>query len=553
MNAGLKTMDEKPWGESWRLTVLGFAAAVISGVMLAMAFPPWDIAALAWLAWVPLLTTVAYVAPRRAFFMGGIAGMVYWLMVTVWLLRLAPHASLPVAGMGWMLLAVYSAGYTACFSWIYCAVWRGLPWGAVGRNLTLLITGPLVWAGLEYIRCRFLTGYPWNPLGVSQYRNLPVIQIAEWTGVHGVSALVMLLNISLSLTLLRYVDPAERRRGVHLEFAAAALLIAVCWRVGMERVRRFDPHPAARALNIAVVQTGVPQYEKWEDGLANVMLDNLREGLHEAALKASIDGGRPPDVMVLPETVFPYYSDHPSTRAFMAETLDALPVPILAGVMARETHHQKDRYFNRSILYLPGVDPPPFYDKQHLVPFGETIPFSRWIPWLERFAPLGWNCTPGTEATVLRIPGDPTPFSVTICFEDAFPYISRRFARAGARLLINQTNDAWFDPSSASRQHLAQGIFRSVETRLPTVRAANTGISAVIDRNGRIRDALPPTDTREPRRAVAAWQVAPAPEGETTWFVRYGDWTFNLPAVAVALIMGGMAFRGMILKRKEGN
>ncbi len=521
---------------------LAFLAAVAAGVMLAAAFPPRETAALAWLAFVPLLTAVRYAAPRHAFWLGGTTGVVYWLATTTWLLRLAPHASFPLVLLGWILLAVYAALYTACFAWIYSEAWRRLPWGAAGRNLALLIAGPLVWAGLEYIRCRFLTGYPWNPLGVSQYRNTPIIQIAEWTGVHGVSALVMLLNISLSLTLLRYVDPAERRRGFHLEFAAAALLIAVCWRIGVERERRFRPLPAP-GLNVAVVQTGIPQYEKWEDGMADRMFDNLREGIDEAAFKAIIEGGRPPDIVVLPETVFPFYSDHPTTRKFVDGQLNALSVPILAGVMAREARNDSDRYFNRSVLYLPGVEHPPFYDKQHLVPFGETVPFSRWIPWLGRFAPLGWNCTPGTEATVLQIPHVDAPFSVTICFEDTFPYISRRFARAGARLLINQTNDAWFDPSSASRQHLAHGVFRSVETRLPTVRVANTGISALIDRNGRIRDELPPTDSRQPQRAVAAWDVSPAPAGEETWFVRYGDWTFNLPATVIALAMLAATYR----------
>ncbi len=519
-----------------------FLAAIVAGALLALAFPPREMAALAWLAFVPLLTAVRYAQPRRAFFLGMTAGVVYWLATTAWLLRLTPHAPAPLVYLGWMVLAVYSALYTACFIWAYSVAWQRLPWGSIGRNLTLLAAGPIVWAGLEFIRCRFLTGFPWNPLGVSQYRNLPIIQVAEWTGVHGVSALVMLLNISLSLTLLRYIDPAERRRGFHLEFAFAALLVAVCWRVGMERERTF--RPVSGGVNIAVLQPGIPQYAKWEDGLAEQIFENLQEGLDEAALQSIVRAGRPPDVIVLPETVFPYYSDHPTTRAFLDEQLNVLAVPILAGVMARESVNDRDRYFNRSVLYVPGDEEPSFYDKQHLVPFGEMIPLSRWIPWLERFAPLGWNCTAGTEATVMRIPDVGTPFSVTICFEDAFPYISRGFARAGARLLINQTNDAWFDPSSASRQHLALGVFRSVETRLPTVRAANTGISAVIDRNGRIRDALPATDARHPQRAVAAWEVAPAPPGAVeTWFVRYGNWTFALPSALCALVALALAYR----------
>ncbi len=520
------------------------SASVLSGCLLAAAFSPWEKAALAWLAFVPLLVCVRHAEPRRAFWFGGIAGLVYWLISIAWLLRLMPHAPAPLVVLGWLSLAAYAALYSAVFVWAYSAAWRWLPFRGISRNLAFLAGAPIVWVGLEYIRSRLFTGFPWNPLGASQYRNLPLIQIAEWVGVHGVSALVMLFNVSLTLTLLRYVDSLERRRGFHLELAAAGLLIAICWRVGVARERFYRP-PAVPELQVAVLQTGVPQSAKWDEEMVARIFENLRLGIEEAAVQATIRQGYPPDIIVLPETVFPYYDDHPLTQTFMREMLHIFPLPISAGVMAREPANNGENYFNRSVLYLPGESEHDFYDKQHLVPFGEVIPLSRWIPWLENFAPLGWNCMAGTEAKVFQLPHMEAPFSVTICFEDAFPYISRRFARAGARWLLNQTNDAWFDPSGASRQHLALGVFRSVETRLPTVRAANTGVSALIGRNGRIRHELPTTDPQEPARIAASWRLTPAPEGENTFFTRYGDWTFALPSAIIALGILALTYKRM--------
>ncbi len=541
LRCGVNRIGIPVGGREWLRTPAMVLAAIAGGALLAAAYPPLEVAPLAWLAFVPVLIAARYAAPRRAAWLGAVAGLVFWLTSTVWLLRLTAHAPVPLVVLGWLALAAYAALYTAAFTWAFSAVWRWRPLATGVRNGVLLAVGPIVWAGLEYLRCRAFGGFPWNPLGVSQYRNLPLIQIAEWSGVHGVSALVMLFNLSLTLTGLRLIEPAQRRRGFHVELAAAALLLALCWRFGIQRARHFPP--AVAGLHAAVVQPGIAQEAKWEEGMAERVFDHLGEAMDDAVMLATIMGGRPPDLVVLPETVFPYFADHPETRRFVESTLAALAVPILAGVMAREPWRDGERYFNRSALYLPLKGPAIFYDKQHLVPFGEAIPFSRWLPWLERLAPLGWNITPGAEATVIRLPGSDIPFSVTICFEDAYPYISRRFARQGARLLVNQTNDAWFDPSSASRQHLAQGVFRSIETRLPTLRVANTGISALIDRSGRIRDVLPPTATRHLSAAVAFWTVAPAPVSSSTLYTRYGDWTFALPAAFMALAVLVLTYR----------
>ena len=183
------------------------------------------------------------------------------------------------------------------------------------------------------------------------------------------------------------------------------------------------------------------------------------------------------------------------------------------------------------------------YNKQHLVPFGEYVPLSEWIPWLATFAPMGWNCSPGREATVFSV-GEPAwTFSVLICFEDIMSDLSRAFVKAGARLLVNQTNDAWFDRSAGPVQHMAHCVFRCVENRVPAVRVANSGISCLIQPNGLIVDPTGNGRGTPPQPLTPRWQVAVPGDGyEPTPYTRYGDWLFGIPCGIVAAVCFVLAF-----------
>jgi apolipoprotein N-acyltransferase len=182
-------------------------------------------------------------------------------------------------------------------------------------------------------------------------------------------------------------------------------------------------------------------------------------------------------------------------------------------------------YFNSSFLFDPERGLTQTYAKQHLVIFGEYIPLDDVYPWLRRLAPIEESFTAGSVQTVFRLDTSPRAFAVLICFEDTVAALARRAVRAGARLLVNQTNDAWFDPSWASRQHMLQCVFRCVENRVPAVRSTNTGITCYIDRTGRVIASLPPTrGQNQPPECLAQTVLLPGPEMPLTFYTRHGDW-----------------------------
>ena len=257
-----------------------------------------------------------------------------------------------------------------------------------------------------------------------------------------------------------------------------------------------------------------------------------------------------PDLIVWPETATPYcVTDERYGSLDLVKDLCRLGVPLLVGSMdAWETNGEVICY-NASFLFDADGRIVQRYDKQHLVPFGEYIPLSGAIPILARLAPMGWNCTPGREATVFRLAASDTRFSALICFEDAMPWLSREFVRRGARLLVNQTNDAWFDRTSGPAQHLAQCVFRAVENRVPVVRVANSGVTCLIEANGLIVDATDNSRTEPPEALVRTWVAAPSDKAmPLTLYTRYGDRLFALPCGLIAGICLVFAF---VASRRE--
>jgi len=217
--------------------------------------------------------------------------------------------------------------------------------------------------------------------------------------------------------------------------------------------------------------------------------------------------------------------------------------PLLVGALWED---EAGQLFNRSVLIGTNGLPARFYDKQHLVPFGEYLPLDKRFPALQALSPLGLSLTPGREATVFRLPDGRLPFSVTICFEDLFPALSRAFVRRGARLLINQSNDAWFDGTAEQRQHLNLSRLRCIENRVPGVRVSNSGLSACIEPNGRVYhlglsrapdgDGWLGADGPLPGGVPvsdASLVDCPGPEMALTLYTRHGDWLLAIPAAAV--------------------
>jgi apolipoprotein N-acyltransferase len=512
-----------------RLTGMGLA--VLSGLLLSAAFPPLDWGFLAWFALVPLLLICWFVTPRRAFALGGLAGAVFWFSSTWWLLH--------VTWAGMIAVCLYSALYVAAFAW--AAAWcLRLP-GMRGRLWSFgpLVAWPALWVAFEFLRGSLLTGFPWSPLGNALYRNLFVAQAAEWGGVYLLSFLVMLPAAGIALTLARFAEGWRRGTRVpHLELWVSVLAVAVCFHTGQRRFERFRSRAAN--MTVAAIQPNVPQFQKWDESYRSLIHERLEEGVRLALARGK------PDLMAWPETALPDYVLFSRSSFDLVAGLLKHGVPILAGSLHYTMEQEQPRHYNSAFLFLPGQEGEPArYDKRQLVLFGEYVPFERYLAFLRHLTPIEGSLAHGREDTVFWLPGTRQFFSVLICFEDAFPWLARRFVHAGARMLVNQTNDAWFDPSPASRQHLAHSVMRAIENRVPVVRATNSGFTCVLDRTGQVLGSIPiGAPDAQAADCLVERLFVPDADMSLSFYTRHGDWfAWACSALAAVLLLAAWRVR----------
>lgn len=542
---------------NWRGWVTwGHAGAVASGLLLATAYPPFQDGYSAWFGLVPLLLVVFRRAEiwresgaadhgglrrlvREAFASGFLAGGVFWLVSLAWMLTLLSTSPAPAVLVfaGYLFLVAYCALFTGALamtlSWCVARLGTDAAWKTLLLTLVVVVTG----VGFEYARSLIGGGFPWNTLGVSQYRNVGLIQCAEWFGAPGVSALVFLLNAGITFTILRYLPGrASRKYRPHVELFLGLMTIAFLFRIGMGMIRIHTPPYGT--LVVAGVQPAIAQEKKWTQAHVDSNHALLRHLTEEAV--ASVPT---PDLVIWPETATPFPVNGDNESRDLVQDLTRAGVPILVGSMVVQGEEDHPECFNSSLLFKPDGKVSGRYDKQHLVPFGEYIPLSGIFPFLARLAPMGWNCSPGRDATLFHAGEPATPFSVLICFEDIMGRLSRKAVLAGARLLVNQTNDAWFDRSAGPEQHLSHCVFRSIENRVPVVRVANSGISCLIQASGRIEGATGNSRRDAPEAQVCAWMVHARPvTAQPTLYMRHGDWVLAIPCAIVAGLCFLLAF-----------
>ncbi|MDD5557456.1 MAG: apolipoprotein N-acyltransferase [bacterium] len=478
-----------------------FLLAILSGLLLAVSFPETEWHFLAWIALVPFLFAVEGRDWRETLRIGAAAGVAFWWSLFYWLNN--------VTVAGFLVLTLYLALYFPAF---------GVLMNLLSRRprVPAWLAAPIVWTALEYGRTYAFTGLPWGLAGVTQYRVVPLIQIAAVTGVYGVSFLVLLVNAAI-------YECARRRRPAPA--AAAAVAVGAClawggwWLAGEFR--------EGRGPRVAIVQGNVPQEEKFGEGFRDEIVERFRGltlGLRDAA----------PDLIVWPETSIPgYYWYDPVLRGAVAALQMETRTPLLFG-STHMTDIERPKFFNSAFLVGPNAETVGRYDKIHLVLFGEIIPCKRLLPFLMRFVPFEEDFTPGDSFTVF--PFGKGDFSALICFEDIMPDLARGFVRRGARFLVNVTNDAWFGRTSQPYQHVAHAVFRSVENCVSMVRATNTGVSCFIDPHGRITRVL--TDGAGRALFVAGTATAEVPLTRvSTFYTRHGNvFAAACAAAAAALV-----------------
>ena len=427
--------------------------AIISAILLILSFPNFRLSFLAFIGFLPLFLAIKNKSPRRAFLVSYVCGFLFYLGTLYWLYH--------VTTFGLIILCLYLAFYFGIFGFL-CA------FPILQRSM---ISIPFIWIILEYIQSHLFTGFGWALLGYSQYKNLPLIQIADFSGVYGVSFVIMLVNVAVYRALKR-------------SFRSSVVALLVLVMVFGYGAAKLKDKKEGKGIKISVIQGNIPQHIKWDPDATDFIMDRFTDLSRAAALEN-------PSLIVWPETSFPGF--FASDRKLTKEALDLAReagIPLLIGA-----NTEKDiEIFNSAVLISEKAEIVNKYDKIHLVPFGEYVPFSDRIPVLRDLV-LGefGEFTKGEEYKVFSL-SETKPrkarFSVLICFEDIFPEIAREFVKSGAEFLIVITNDAWYGKSSAPYQHAACSVFRAIENRVPVVRCANTGYSCFIDSRGKIFDAV---------------------------------------------------------------
>jgi apolipoprotein N-acyltransferase len=503
--------------------------AVLSGVMLFLSFSPAGIDFLGWVALVPLILACSKSTARRAILLGWLAGAVFFVGSLYWLRN--------VTWAGYLALSCYCALYFIPFA-VLVALRPG-GWGNMARlkNLGWMVAVSAVWAASEYLRATVFTGFPWNALGISQYAQSSLIQIAELGGVYILSALMVFVNAGTAITILQYAS-GHRNFGykLHIELMTAMFVLALASSFGFRVL--LAPVPDVDPVRAALIQPNIPEVGNWELADPEVIYQRLTDLTDLATHTADLD------LIIWPETALPDCVRYSQRSADLVKRFSA-KVPMLVGSMDVEwTEHGTQRYYNGSMLFNTEGNLLDMYYKQHLVLFGEYIPFDGRIAWIDALTPVDSSFASGQETTLFYPPEDPRGFSVLICFEDTVPYLARRAALRGATWLVNQTNDSWFDPDCGSVQHVAHAVFRAVENRLPLVRCANTGVTCSIDAKGKIHQTLEP---RMDGFHVAS--VDPAdPDRPLTFYTRHGDRFAQACLLASVALFISLAFNS---RKKE--
>ncbi len=502
------------------------ALAVGAGVVLALAFEKTNIAGLAWVA--PALILFA-ARGGDSFRMGGLAGFTHYLISLSWLLHI-PVKFFPI--LGWIALAGYLALYPAAWAWICLKVrgeTAGENWPARTWHALFCATA---WVAMEMIVARMFTGFPWNLLGASQGpKLLPLIQIAAWTGVYGVSFLVVWFSASLLNAFEALLTRPSQRHVWLMELALPILVVAVLYALGLHRITS-EPKPA-RALRIALVQPSIPQTMIWNAADSDARWAGLLT-LTEAALTNH------PDLLIWPEAAVPkMVREDEATRRSIAQLARTNQVWLIIGSDDFDFRGTNAIFFNSGFLVSPRGEFVATYRKRRLVIFGEYVPLLDWLPFVKYLTPITGGFTAGESPITFDLAELGAKTSLLICFEDVFPHYAREHAEEDIDFLVNITNDGWFGDGAAQWQQAASAAFRAVENGLPLVRCANNGLSCWIDRCGAMNNVAF-DDSTDVYRAGFKIVTVPMPSPETkshrTFYNQHGD-VFGWGCVVVTAVI----------------
>jgi apolipoprotein N-acyltransferase len=516
---------------AWFLVLLSAALQIII-------FPLPNLYMLCWVAVAPLLIALSRsrqpntlqlteavkllpASPLQAFVMGYLCGILWYAGNCYWIystMRQYGGVNAPAALGILLLFCMYLALYHGAF-----ALLISLLAGKGSFTPRALLLSPFVWVTVELARTR-ITGFPWDLLGITQVDNIPLARFATATGVYGLSFEIMIVNAAFAASFL---VPREKRRKL--------LLAAVCAAIVLQ-AGRLIPAPAFPADHTAtLVQANIPVVEgaDWTKEYFDTTLQDL-VSLSKSSTNTSNPVVSDSNLIVWPENPAPFYTSDPPFRDALTQLARETHSWILAGSVGIQNANQltsrPTQIYNSAALVDPNGQLVGRYDKIHLVPFGEYVPFKNIFSFAGGLTKEVGDFSPGKSRAPLDAGGK--ELGVFICYESIFPDEIRQLPARGAQVLVNISNDGWYGDSGAYAQHLRQARMRAVENERWLLRDTNTGVTASIDPYGRIVASVP-------RKIRTALQAPYALSNTITFYTRHGDWFACLCAIisVLALLM----------------
>lgn len=541
-------------------------AAVVSGVMLALCFAPFDADGFVWIWQGPLLASIWLsrdpVGAKRGALLGYVTGFVFFGINVWWMNEVSAVGGSVFVGLGaWLALVIYLSVYFGAFGAFAATVakwdWKktGGEKDLFGQSIEVLRVAFLCgvcWCGLEWVRGWLFTGFGWNGLGVALVDHLLLVQFADTIGIVGYGFVMMFAGTIGFCTIVRLALEVKERKRLrpHADFSTGVALIIALFLYGMAKVTEVPEKSVD--LRARVMQLNIPLGDKWseDDEIRRQIVYDYRD------LTTLFVESSPVDLVLWPETALPGHFNFPWVQDFFnKQILPAGDFSLLTGL--EDSTLQGDEIYNTITLMKGDTESYQMYKKMHLVPLGEYIPFRGKFPLFEWIAGgiIENDFTPGTETGPLVIEKEGVEIGIVplICFEDTVPRHARKFLRDGPQIMVNVTNDGWFFDSAQPMQHFRNALFRCIEFRRPMIRAANTGVSGFVDERGSVYERN--SGDRFPRilrdeetgstyiRGSIPGTVVVDLDPPMTIYASYGDWFAVTMAVVALLGVGSFVVR----------
>ena len=511
--------------------------AILSAILQVVVFPLPNFYLLSWIAVAPLLIAILRArrpqtlqlqgaekflaaSPVQGFLLGYVSGILWYIGNCYWI-----YSTMKQYGG---LNVFEAAGILLLFS-LYLGLYNGLfgliiSWLARGESglRNALVLSPFVWVAVELARTR-ITGFPWDLLGITQVDNIPLARIATFTGVYGISLEIMIVNAAFAAAFLI----RRNRRSLLLAASAATFVL---------QAARWIPAPPVPADHTALlVQENVPALDS-ADWTTQYFADTLTD-LTRLSLTPPASEKQHSDLIVWPESPAPFYSGDPLFRTAISQIAQNAQSWMVVGNVGVENASMSPQHltqiFNSATLISPSGEWGAHYDKIHLVPFGEYVPFKEWFSFAGGLTKEVGDFSRGASREPLAAGNQ--KLGVFICYESIFPDDIRQFADNGAQVFVNISNDGWYGDSGAYAQHLKQARMRAVENARWLLRDTNTGVTASIDPYGRVVTSVP-------RKLRTVLEAPYSLSTETTFYTRHGDWlAYACAIISLAAILFSFA------------